>query len=56
MPNKEISFCDQQWMEGLVESEIYVSRAIKRIFTQIIILGSLENPKRLWECIFTKEI
>ncbi|XP_055860289.1 uncharacterized protein LOC129921730 [Biomphalaria glabrata] len=45
-----LAYDDQQWIDGLQESAMSKTpRAMRTLFTQILIFGSPENPKRLWE-------
>uniref|UniRef100_A0A2C9KDP4 Helitron helicase-like domain-containing protein n=1 Tax=Biomphalaria glabrata TaxID=6526 RepID=A0A2C9KDP4_BIOGL len=45
-----LTYDDQQWIDGLQESAMSKTpRAMRTLFTQILIFGSPENPKRLWE-------
>ena len=45
-----LAYDDQQWIECLKESAMSkMPRAMRILFTQILILGSPENPKRLFD-------
>lgn len=45
-----LTYDDQQWIEGLQESALFkMPVAMRSLFVQILIYGSPENPKRLWE-------
>ncbi|GBP88599.1 hypothetical protein EVAR_25098_1 [Eumeta japonica] len=45
-----LAYDDQQWIEGLRESALSkMPVAMRSLFIQILIYGSPENPKRLWD-------
>lgn len=45
-----LTYDDQQWIEELRESALSkMPVAMRSLFVQILIYGSPENPKRLWE-------
>lgn len=45
-----LTYDDKQWIESLRESALSkMPRVMRTLFCQILILGSPENPKRLWE-------
>ncbi|XP_054274451.1 uncharacterized protein LOC128994153 [Macrosteles quadrilineatus] len=47
---KGLTYDDQQWIDGLRESALSKMPSVMRtLFCQILILGSPENPKRLWD-------
>lgn len=45
-----LAYDDKQWIEGLQESTISkMPRGMRTLFIQILIFGSPENPKALWD-------
>lgn len=45
-----LTYDDKQWVESLKESAISkMPRAMRTLFVQILIFGSPENPKALWD-------
>lgn len=45
-----LTYDDKQWIDGLRESALLkLPRAIRTLFIQILIYGSSENPKNLWD-------
>lgn len=45
-----LTYDDQQWIESLRESSrSKMPKVLRTLFVQILIFGSPENPKRLWD-------